>query len=573
MNRAETPELDLRALLRILRRRLWVVLLVPTLVTLAAVASASAKTSRYRSSAEILVARTQAEAIFNPLQNPSFGFVDPNRLLANQIRVVGSREVTDLARKRLGFAADVSAKAATTEDVITLSAVDVDARRSAAIVNAYAQSYLEYRRSTEAGQNRTAQAELQRQITAGEARLAQLDKDLAGQPPARRDQVKATQDEERQSLQTQVVEQRARRSQLEAAANVEQGGAQLLAPAAVPSRPFEPSVARSGLLGLTVGLMLGLGLAVLLDYLDNRIRGHDDLEQVSGNLPVVGLVPMLPGWRNHKAAHVASLEEPTSGAAEAYRALRTSIQFLGLDRSLRTLQITSALSGEGKTTTLVNLAVALARAGQRVVVVDCDLRRPRVHEFFGLDPSIGFTSVLVGDVALSEALQRVPDVDGLLVLASGPVPPNPSEVLSGRRTIEILTTLQADADVVLIDSPPVLPVSDATALSTRVDGTLIVVNANSTHRKQLTRTIELLRQVEAVVVGTVLNRVGSRHGSDDAYGYGYRPYVRAAPANGRGRPGRGRSKGPDTTATTDADATDADAAGAHRAGKARKSSP
>jgi len=519
LNEHAAPELDLRAFLHIIRRRLWVLILVPLVVTGAAVASATIKTPQYRSSAELLLVRTQAEAIFDPLQS---SFVDPKRLLANQIRVIKSQDVTGLATKALGFDAKVAATASDTEDVITLRAVDEDPKRAAAIVNAYAQAYLEYRRSSGTSENVTAQTELRRQVTVAEDRINALD--AAAARPADR----AAQADERQALDTQLAGSRTQLLQLEAAANVEQGGAQLLATGRVPGRPFEPNPRRSGALGVAVGLMLGLGVALLLDYLDNRIRTKDDLAGAGdGKLPVVGMVPILAGWRNRASTHIASLEEPSSAAAEAYRALRTSIQFLGLDRSLRTLQVTSATSSEGKTTTLVNLAVALARADQRVVVVDCDLRRPRVHEFFDLDPEVGFTSVLVGDVALSAALQQVPDVQGLRVLAAGPIPPNPSELLSGPRTTEILAILAADADVVLIDSPPVLPVSDAAALCRQVDGTLVVANANTTRKKQLTRALEQLHQVEAVVVGLVLNRVGGRSSGYDSYGYGYgyKPYV------------------------------------------------
>ena len=550
MNDSRPSELDLRAFLRILRRRIWVVVLVPVVVAGASLGVANAKTPRYRSSAEILIGRTQAETIFNPL---AATFTDPARLLANQIRVLRSDDVTKRAREKLGFAADIKARASGTEDVITLTAVDVDARRAAEIVNAYADAYLEYRRASGESENRLAQVELRRQVDTAQARIDVLDQELNRAPAARKDQLRVTQADERQTLLAQLVDQRAQLSQLEAAANVERGGAQLLSPAKAATSPFDPNVKRSGVLGLAVGLMLGVGLTLLLDYLDNRVRGEEDLGHVSGNLPVVGLVPTLSGWRNRKVTHVVTIEDPSSSVAEAYRALRTSIQFLSLDRSLRTLQITSPVSGEGKTTTVVNLAVALARAGQRVVLVDCDLRRPRIHEFLGLDPAVGFTSVLVGDASLSTALQAVPDVEGLLVLPAGPVPPNPSELLSGRRTIEILGILQADADVVLIDSPPVLPVSDAAALSTRVDGTLVVVNANSTTRKQLVRSLELLRQVEAVVVGTVLNRAGRRWSYDAygyRYGYGYQSRsstpddgkaVEKGRAKGKGKPPRHRA--------------------------------
>lgn len=543
MSESQPSELDLRAFLRILRRRLWVLILVPVIVTGASLAATSVKTPKYRSSAELLIGRTQAETIFNPL---GANFTDPSRLLANQIRVLRSDEVTRRASDKLGFAAEIGAKASSTEDVITLSAVDVDAERAADIVNAYAGAYLDYRRSSGESENQTAQAELRRQIGAADARIDLLDQELTRAVAARREQVRLSQSDERQTLLAQLVDQRSQLSQLEAAANVERGGAQLLSPAKVPGVAFDPNIKRSGVLALVLGMMLGVALTLLLDYLDNRVRGEEDLRRVSGNLAVVGLVPTLPGWRNRKATHVISVEEPTSSVAEAYRALRTSIQFLGLDRALRTLQITSPVSGEGKTTTVVNLAVALARAGQRVVLVDCDLRRPRVHQFLGLDPAIGFTSVLLGDATLSDALQVVPDIDGLRVLPAGPVPPNPSELLSGRRTIEILATLQADADVVLIDSPPVLPVSDATALSTRVDGTLMVVNANSTTRKQLVRSLELLRQVEAVVVGIVLNRASSKRWGYDAYGYrygyGYRQDAPATSSTRVSRADRNREK-------------------------------
>jgi capsular exopolysaccharide synthesis family protein len=198
---------------------------------------------------------------------------------------------------------------------------------------------------------------------------------------------------------------------------------------------------------------------------------------------------------------------------------------------MRTLQVTSANAREGKTTTLANLAVALARSGQSVVVVCCDLRRPRVHEFFGLDNEIGFTSVLLGKVPLARAVQDVPAQTRLSLLASGPLPPNPSELLSSKRTVEVLGSLQAEFDIVLIDSPPVLPVTDALVLSGRVDATLLIGVAGATTRKEATRAVELLRQVDAPLVGSVLN------GVDVEGGYGYNDqYYRYENPGGRREP-------------------------------------
>ncbi|MGI8684393.1 MAG: Wzz/FepE/Etk N-terminal domain-containing protein, partial [Acidimicrobiales bacterium] len=221
MTESHPSELDLRAFLRILRRRLWVVILVPLLVTGASLAAASVKTPKYRSSAEILIGRTQAETIFNPLVA---NFVDPSRLLANQIRVLRSAEVTARAREKLGFTAPISTKSSSTEDVITISAVDVNAKRAAAVVNAYAEAYLDYRRSSGESENKTAQTELLRQIDAAEARVDLLDAEINRAVPARKEQLRVTQADERQTLTAQLVDQRSQLSKLEAAANVERGG-------------------------------------------------------------------------------------------------------------------------------------------------------------------------------------------------------------------------------------------------------------------------------------------------------------------------------------------------------------
>lgn len=510
------PELDLRIFLRILRRRLWVIFLVPALVTGAAYLSASRKTKLYRTSAEILIARTEAETIFSSQLG---NYIDPDRLLANQVRVIGSQEVATLATQRLGFPAGIGASASKTEDVITMSAVGREPERVANIVNAYADAYLTFRRSSSAAQNAVVQAELRRQTAPAEARLKELEDIVNRQPLNLQEAVRSGQADERQLLLGNLAPQRAQLAQLQAAANVDKGGAQLLAPAGVPGAPFEPNPRRSAFLGLAVGLMLALGLALLLDYLDNRLRGKEDLERAGKGLPVVGVIPTLAGWRDREGPRIASIEEPASTSAEAYRSLRTALLFLSLDQSVTMFQLTSPATSEGKTTTLANLAVVLARAGQRVIVVDCDLRRPRVHRFFGLDATPGFTSVLMGEVPLAQALVAVPGVRGLRVLPAGPIPPNPSELLASRRTSEILAALKGQADIVLVDSPPILPVSDATVLSSSVDATVVVASSNVTQRRQVARALELLRQVDASVIGTVLNRakVGGVYGY-----YGYR---------------------------------------------------
>jgi non-specific protein-tyrosine kinase len=241
---------------------------------------------------------------------------------------------------------------------------------------------------------------------------------------------------------------------------------------------------------------------------------------------VLGLIPAVKNWKDKTATEVVSLSAPTSPAAEAYRNLRTSVQFLALDRPFRVLEFTSPTAAEGKTTTVANLGVALAWAGQRVIIVCCDLRRPRIHEFFGLSNGVGFTSVLLGQASVTEACQLVPGQERLAVMASGPLPLNPSEVLISGRTGELLDSARAQADIVLLDCPPVIPVTDAAVLSRRCDATFLVASARDTSGRAVGRAVEVLSQVGAPLVGTILNRVTA----DD--GYGYAPRYEYYPAQG-----------------------------------------
>ena len=526
--RAEAPaELDLRTYLRVLWRRKLLIALSGLLVAAAAYFSEASKTELYQSSSQLLVSRSLAETLFDPLR----GYVDPDRALANQIRVIQSPALSERVAAKLGYPGSVTAGASGSEDILTLTAVDTNPGRAAAVANAYAEEYVAYRRTQGLEGTAEAQQELESRIADLERQIQDIDLQVLGAPIAQRDAARESTDAQRSLLQSNVFTLRQQLDQLKSASNVEGSGLQILGEAVEPTAPFSPTPMRAGTQGLLMGLVLGLGFAFLIDFLDDRIRSKDDVERVASRLPVLGVIPLVPGWRNRKSAQVISLEDPTSGAAEAYRTLRTSIQFLGLDQPLRLLQVTSPVASEGKSTTLTNLAVALARAGQQVVVVDCDLRRPRVHEFFGLPSDVGFTSVILGDVPLSGAVRHVPDVPGLRVLAAGPIPPNPSELLAGRRTVDLFTALQADCDVVLIDSPPVLPVADAPSLSTRVDATLVVVSAEKTHRKQLARALEILAQVEAPVIGVTVNGVGRADPGAYGYQYGYTPYA-ARPTGG-----------------------------------------
>ena len=204
---------------------------------------------------------------------------------------------------------------------------------------------------------------------------------------------------------------------------------------------------------------------------------------------------------------LVTLTQPHSAAAEAYRTLRTSLDFSSLDRSLRTLVVTSAAPNEGKSTALANLGVTLAQAGRRVILVDADLRRPSLHQLFRLPNTAGLTTMLLDENALAAPPFQDGPVDGLLILTSGPLPPNPAELMASRRIATLVETLRDQADIVLFDAPPLIAVSDAATLAARVDGVILVVQAEKTKREHVQRAKTLLDRVKAHLVGAVLTDV------------------------------------------------------------------
>jgi non-specific protein-tyrosine kinase len=200
------------------------------------------------------------------------------------------------------------------------------------------------------------------------------------------------------------------------------------------------------------------------------------------------------------------LSDPRSPVAEAYRSLRTNLEFSSLDEPLRTMVVTSPAPEAGKSTTLANLAVTLAQAGKQVILVDCDLRRPSLHDIFGVPNATGLTSVILDDITSTPPLRET-GVAGLRLLTSGPLPPNPAELLGSRRMAGLIQTLREQADMVLFDAPPVIAVTDAAILASQVDGVLLVLNAGVTRREHAQRARAALDKVNARLVGTVLNNV------------------------------------------------------------------
>ena len=282
-------------------------------------------------------------------------------------------------------------------------------------------------------------------------------------------------------------------------------------------------------LGFVAGLVLGVGFAFVRERMDDRIHGRAQLEASVG-APVLAVVPQVPGWRKRAQTKLVTTSASGSPAAEAYRSLRTNLQFISRDGTVRVISVTSPHAGEGKTTTVANIATTLALTGKRVMALSADLRKPRLHRFFGLSNDEGLSSVLAGQAQLAEVARRVEGLDSLRIVTSGPVPPNPAELLSSDAMESLLTQLRSMADYVVIDTPPVLVVSDAMIVAPRVDGVVVVVDADTTTGGAASHTIDQLEQVGGNVIGSVLNRFDPSKARYYAYAgkyaYAYRYHYR-----------------------------------------------
>jgi capsular exopolysaccharide synthesis family protein len=290
--------------------------------------------------------------------------------------------------------------------------------------------------------------------------------------------------------------------------------------------PIRPNVPQGILMGLVGGLVMGLALALLLEFLDSSITTQAQIEERLG-LTFLGFVPTIPETTGSSPdLHIH--REPKSLIAECMRAIRTNVLFMSPDKPFKRMLVTSSGPQEGKSTTTINLGIAMAQSGNRVLIIDTDMRRPRVHKAFGVPNDVGVSSLIVGEQKLDDAIKST-EVPGLFVMPCGPIPPNPAELLHTRAFSDLLTRLGDRFDRIILDSPPVGAVADAVVLATQVDGVVMVLKSGKTNRDVAMRTVRALRDVKAPLYGAVLNDVDlerSKYG-DYYYGYAYRYYGEA----------------------------------------------
>lgn len=503
----------LRVYLDALRRRRRILFIPVVLVPIVAFAFSSTQPAMYESSAEVLVARQNLAASLTGIEDPTL-YQPSDRILQTQAdlarvpeiaeRTVEASQVTGRSAASLLESSTVAPKE--NSDILEFVVTDRDQDAAQALADSYAKEYIAYRQDLESTALTRARDQVRERIQ------------LLEETNQRSSSLYQTLLNEEQQLSTLQVLQTANATLIRSAGEALQ----------VQPRPL-----RNAILGLIFGLALGIGLVFAADAIDTRVRTSEEIAEIL-EMPILGKIPPAPREVRRRLRPVM-LARPDSPEAEAFRLLRTSLEFANLDGRYGTVMITSPVAGEGKTTTAANLAVAIAREGRAVTLVDLDLRQPMVDTYFGLPPRPGLADVVLGRVSLGSAMfnlplgapsaaqrpvkngARSPLGRSLRILGAGTRPPDPGEFVSSEALAQLLLAIRKTSDMVIIDTPPLLQVGDALALSWRVDAVVLVASLRS-RRPHLREAASTLVRARATSLGVVVTGVPRTPGY--AYGYG-----------------------------------------------------
>ncbi|HET6600403.1 MAG TPA: division plane positioning ATPase MipZ [Gaiella sp.] len=505
----------LRAL-RILRQGWWIILLATAAVAGIAYYQSSREQPLYSASSTVLLKYQNLASGLTGIQDLSTVYQDPQRVAQTQTQIAMSPDVAERVVQSAkvpgltpgAFLGSANVTAATDSDTLLFTNTYTDPETATRLATIHAKEYIQHRRELDTASLVAARKEL-------EGRIEELKSTgFEGSP-----------------LVSQLVENEQALRTMEA---LQTANASLLRPASGAAQ-IQPRTERAVVLGVVLGLMLGIGLAFARDALDTRVRSSTE---IADRLETTLLARLAaPPRRIRRKQRLVMMASPHSAQAEAFRMLRANLEFVNLDRGARSILVTSALEREGKSTTVANLAVALARAGQKVALVDLDLRRPAIGRFFGIPATHpGVTDIVAGGSTLEQALMEVSrdprrredaphvgngtaatDTGGVLnVLTSGPVPRDPGEVVKDKRLTAMLDQLERSFDFVLVDTPPLLSVGDAMALSAQVDAMITVARLRMLRRGTLDELARSLETCPTIKLGVVVTEAEV----DPGYGYG-----------------------------------------------------
>ncbi len=533
MESADQSVVDLRGILQVLWRHKLVIIVLTLGVGVGVFVFSASRPDKYRATAEVQI--TNAE---NDLSSSSNRGADLQRLANTQSHLIQSRSEIrraveeDIGTESMAAIDSLSVGSLAGTDILRITVTSEDPEVAAAAANAYADAYVDVRKASITEGFGSKAQDLRSQAQAVADQVAGIGLDLLD--PELSEVERATAEMKRESLMEQQSEFERRANEYDLDAVLRSSSVTVTEQARPPRLPFEPKPIRDGIVGAIIGLVLGLMIAFARERLDNRIGDPEDVRALTGGLPVLGTIPPdgTTGWFKrglpHGPRHLVPLE---SRGAEAFREMQTNLRFGALAQGHRVFAVTSASEGEGKTTVTANLAMVLAGSGMRVAVISGDLRRPTISSIFSKsDGDDGLTTALLGDAPLKECIvpADLPNGRRIALLPAGPLPGDPGELLGSEAFGSLITTLRGtlDVDFVLIDCPPVLPVTDSLSISRHVDGVIMVAVAERTRSDALVTAIDRFRNIGTDVVGVVLNGVpnrGSRYRNYNYSSYGYRP--------------------------------------------------
>lgn len=528
-NQQSAPPTDIRRYFGVLWRRKWWILVPVVLLGTGAFLKANAQTQQYQANGEVLV--TQVADTGVPFLDQSLSD-EAKRTIENEIELMDSRDIRERVAAIAGRNISVTTATSGNSDVIAVASTNEDPQQAADDVNDFTTAYLEIRRADRLQDLRTVrqqvvadQEAVRRNLAALQAPLRQVEELIAITPegPDRdalfneRDSLRDANNYQRSNLNLQLSELNSTLDAIDGSIELTDGGITIITEAAPPSEPFTPQPKKDALVAASIALLVGLVLAFAAEFSFDRLTNQEDLEEALPEDRFLGAIPEIDEMEQTDGSSLLGFGPEQSIGAEAYRALAASIEFARLDKPVTVIHLTSPVSGEGKSTTVANLAAAFAETGARVAMVDADVRRPALYRILGARHDIGLSSVLLGKVPLAEALQEIPDLPGVRLLSPGELPPNPTKMLYARRTEDVFAELRAQFDVVLVDGPPVLPVADALILTQFSDMTILVVRSGVTRRRALRRARHALARVESASLALILN--AAPLSGPDGYGY------------------------------------------------------
>jgi tyrosine-protein kinase len=559
--------MELRDYINVIIARKWIIIGVTALVVVAALVFSLLQDPVYESRVMILTDINRAgESASDSIFSLFYG--DPQEFIQTQAEIIGTRTLARAVYDRLEYnyeelqyqreegedvfipdsvpsaeelRSSVSVERSQNTNVFEIAVTNGDPLLARDIAQAYADEYILDRQLAAIKQISDARKEVWNRITELETQISEIAQEVKQYTPENIPPDLQAQASQAVSLWATLYE---KYMSLRISEALGQRGLEVIE-VAEPGAKVSPRTTRNTILAIFLGLILGVGMAFLVDYLDDTLKTREDFERYYNSSIIGEIARATPGGEEER--EVIYFTRPDSPAAEGIRNLRTNVQFLNLDGSSRLLMVTSSSPEEGKTSVAVNLGAALSEMGRKVLVVEADLRRPVIGKFLVEKSEKGLTDVIMGTASLEEVIVDSGN-DNLHVLMSGPKPPNPAELVSSQAMQDLLHRLREGFDYVIVDAPPVLAVSDAIAMASMMDGVLVVASHNIATRDGARHTVEMLGRVETRILGVVINNVEmtGRYGYGYRYGY-YSPYhysygEEEGEGSGKGKASRGLRK-------------------------------